>query len=106
MDEIQITPVLPQVSTDPKGADIPCEVIETITDAETMLEGEIARQTVQIEQLPEVVRRAPEPRISSWSEYGMNRLMRARTRLRSSSRRVHLPKPVHTMPGEARSSTF
>ena len=104
MADIEITPVLPQVSTDPKGTDIPCEAIETATDVQTMLEGETARQTVQIEQAPEVVRQAPEPRIFSWSDYGMSRWMKGRARKRTTPRKPHAPRPSGRTFGEAKSS--
>ena len=106
MADIEITPVLPQVSTDPKGSDIPCEKIETATDLQTMLDGEAARQTVQIEHVPGIVRQAPEPRIFSWSDYGMNKWMKARTRMRNSARKAHIPRSAGRTFGEARSSTF
>jgi hypothetical protein len=104
MADIEFTPVLPQVSTEPKGSDIPCEEIETTTDGQIMLEGETARTTVRIEPEVEVVRQAPEPRISSWSDYGMSRLMRARTRLRRAAHRVQPPGPARPRFGEAKSS--
>lgn len=104
MTEIQITPVLPQVSTDPKGAEIPCEAIETATDVQTILDGQAARQTIRIEQAPEVVRQAPEPRIFSWSDYGMSTLMR--TRKRNTVRKTPPPRSAGRTFGEARSSTF
>jgi hypothetical protein len=106
MAETKITPVLPQVSTDPKGADIPCEPMENATDVQTMVDGEVARQTVQIEQEPEVVRKAPEPRIFSWSDYGMSKWMKGRMRKRSASRKTHIPRSAGRTFGEARSSTF
>jgi hypothetical protein len=105
MDEIRITPVLPQVSTDPKGADIPWEAIETATDKQTILDDESGKQTVHISPRPEIERKAPEPRISSWSDYGMSRWMKARKRLRNRLRRTQMPRSAGKTFGEARSST-
>jgi hypothetical protein len=102
MQETQITHVFPQVNTDPKGTDIPCEAIENATDAQTMLDGRTAKQTIRIEPKPEVVRKAPEHHIFSWSDYGMSRWMRSR--LHKAASRLHPPRPARTF-GEARSST-
>jgi hypothetical protein len=105
MDEIRITPVLPQVSTDPKGTDIPWEAIETATDKQTNLDDESGKQTVHISPRPEIERKAPEPRISSWSDYGMSKWTKARARMRNRARRMPRPRSAGRTFGEARPST-
>jgi hypothetical protein len=105
MHEIEITPVFPQVNTDPKGTDIPWEAIETATDVQTVVDDESARQTVHISPRPEIERQAPEPRIFSWSDYGMNKWMKARTRIRNSVRKARTLRSAGRTHGEARSST-